>query len=146
MTLRPLPSRATCFKQHEDWRGADVLQRRRSILAAGAFRLPDRYSAFDPNLPNRGDKGMNNTLAEELMDEVREQMKGRSGDIVKFCTLFDRNEIDIVIGRLENALSLHISEYSRGLHGDAVRTMIEILKTVSHTRIGPRLPKRRFGR
>jgi hypothetical protein len=89
---------------------------------------------------------MSNTLAEELMDEVREQMKGRSGDIVQFCTLFDRAEIDIVIGRLENALSLHISEHSRGLHGDAVRAMIQILKTVNHTRIGPRLPKRRFGR
>jgi hypothetical protein len=89
---------------------------------------------------------MSNTLAEELMDEVREQLKGRSGDIIKFCTLFDRNEIDTVIGRLENALSLHISEHNRGMHGEAVRAMIEVLKTASHTRIGPRLPKRRFGR
>lgn len=89
---------------------------------------------------------MSNIWADVLMEEVREQMKGRSGDIAQFCTLFDQSEIDTVISRLENNLSLHISESSRGLSGETVRAMIANLKAVRHTRIGPRLRKRRFGR
>jgi hypothetical protein len=88
---------------------------------------------------------MGKILADELMEEVLEQMKGRSGDIEKFCKLFERTEIDVVIARLENILSLHISEYSQDLRVETVRAMIERLKSVRY--IHPGAPaKRRSGR
>jgi len=77
-------------------------------------------------------------LADELMEEVVEQIRGRDGDIEQFCKLFDPAEIDIVIARLEDLLQLHILKYGRDIRFEAARAMIERLKSVRG--IHPGLP------
>ena len=89
---------------------------------------------WNSGLPASWDKqrseGVSKMLADELMEEVVEQIRGRDGDIERFCKLFDPTEIDIVIARLEDILQLHISKYGRDVRFETARAMIERLKSV----------------
>jgi hypothetical protein len=74
---------------------------------------------------------MGKLLADELMDEVIEEMEGGGGEIEQFCKLFEQREIDAVIGRLERMFPLHVSDSVRA---EAARAMIRRLKAVDHVR------------